>query len=180
MLLFLTWNLWYTLIDAWNLLHRWHVCFSRGTGCFSWSSSSRSCQIQAWSPRVTHATCTITHDPSADIKVTRFGDQLTRVWLAGDKLERDNLFYLLFTFRFGFVNKQLLFIYLFKTCMQEVILHRTILITFTPFELWIGTQRIFFKHKKLNSVVNQNIIIGKPEHNVAHWNIFLILFHQNM
>lgn len=28
-----------------------------------------------------------------------------------------------------------------KTCMQEVILHRTILITFTPFELWNGTQR---------------------------------------
>lgn len=51
--------------------------------------------------------------------------------------------------------------------MQEVILHRTILITFTPIELWIGTQRTFFKHKKLNSVVNQNIIIGKPEHNVA-------------
>ena len=31
---------------------------------------------------------------------------------SGDKLERDNLFYLLFTFRFGFVNKQLLLLLL--------------------------------------------------------------------
>ena len=52
--------------------------------------------------------------------------------------------------------------------MQEVILHRTILITFTPFELCgLTHEENLFKDKKLKSVVNHNIIIGKPEHKVA-------------
>ena len=124
------------------------MCFSRETGCFSCSSSSRSCPIQAWSARVPHATCTTTHDPLADIKVPHFGDQLTRVWLAGAKdlhagshITQDNLHYL---YPFRIVD-------------------------------W-HTKRTFIKQKKLNSVVNQNIIIGKPEHNVAQWNIFIICF----